>query len=740
MKKNLLLIALCLALSSISAQTKPVRIIIPQKPTESEHYAAKQLQTLLQKGGLETHIHTRNDDTPQSGSIYVGTCPFVNTDGYRNNAYAMLGDGNFFVLSGKGEKGTLYAVYDFLERYCGYRLFTPEALETKELHSFSIPADTALNIAPAFDYREVLYFYPNNSQLYTDWHRLNNRADLNRDWGMFVHTFKNLIPHERYFDSHPEWFSMRNGQRVRDGQLCLANPYVLDTLCRNLQKMVDQNPQAKIWSVSNNDNYNVCQCSECLKLDSLYGGPTGTLLHFVNQVARRFPDKTISTLAYQFTRQAPQGLKVHPDSNVNIMFCSIECGRELPLETNPAESAFCNDMRNWQKISDNIFMWDYIVQFRNFWNPFPNLHVLQPNLRFFRDHGVKMMFEQATGEKNITSWMDIRCYLTAKLMWNPDLNADSILNDFCNGYYGNAGQYVKSIIDTMTSIVATSGQRLNIYGFAIDACESYLAPKYMNQYRKMMALAYAAATDSIIHQRLRFFELSLDFATVELAAGGAFYEDLFPEGDKLDKVRQMYSMLNRMVDDLNRFGVNQMMEMGISPDQYRELIARYIEKTFSYSNSYFRPVELRKQPTEPYTNEGGQDLTDGAGGILDYRYYWLGFYGDTLDAVISLGATDTVKHISMDFYFYPLSWIFLPQQIDYYISNDKKNWRLVGHHTPENPEILATPMIKTFNTDLDKPTKASYLRVVAIPLPQIPLWHRATGQPAWIFTDEIIVN
>jgi hypothetical protein len=41
---------------------------------------------------------------------------------------------------------------------------------------------------------------------------------------------------------------------------------------------------------------------------------------------------------------------------------------------------------------------------------------------------------------------------------------------------------------------------------------------------------------------------------------------------------------------------------------------------------------------------------------------------------------------------------------------------------------------------LDKPTKASYLRVVAIPLPQIPLWHRATGQPAWIFTDEIIVN
>ncbi len=726
--------------ANLYSQTTPKRIVVGTDRYATDIYAATQLQSMLKKGGLNVYIVSRHDETPTRGSIYIGESHSASNEKMHNDGYFMLGDGNFFAIGGNGEKGTLYAVYDFLERYCGYRLYSPDALVTTDLTNFSIPSDTVLSEEPAFDYREVLYYYPNNSRLYANWHRLHTREDLNRDWGMFVHTFKNLIPHERYFDSHPEWFSMRNGQRVRDGQLCLANHYVLDTLCRNLQKMVDQNPQAKIWSVSNNDNYNVCQCSECLKLDSLYGGPTGTLLHFVNQVARRFPDKTISTLAYQFTRQAPQGLKVHPDSNVNIMFCSIECGRELPLETNPAESAFCNDMRNWQKISDNIFMWDYIVQFRNFWDPFPNLHVLQPNLRFFRDHGVKMMFEQATGEKNITSWMDIRCYLTAKLMWNPDLDADSILNDFCNGYYGNAGQYVKSIIDTMTSIVATSGQRLNIYGFAIDACEGYLAPKYMDQYRKMMALAYAAVTDSIIHQRLRFFELSLDFATVELAAGGAFYEELFPEGDKLDKVRQMYSMLNRMVDDLNRFGVSQMMEMGISPDQYRELIARYIEKTFSYSNSYFRPVELRKPPTEPYTNEGGQDLTDGAGGILDYRDYWLGFYGDTLDAIISLGATDTVKHISMDFYFYPLSWIFLPQQIDYYISNDKKNWRLVGHHTPENPEILATPMIKTFNTDLDKPTKASYLRVVAIPLPQIPSWHRATGQPAWIFTDEIIVK
>lgn len=698
-------------------------------------YAATQLQQLLKEGGLDLPVVTSGRRRYKHGVIYVGHSEISPADSYR-----MIGDGDRMMLVGSGKKGALYAVYDFLEHFCGYRLYAPDALVVADVSELTIPVANIVE-RPAFDYREVAYYFPNHSRLYADWHRLHTAEDRSGRWGMFVHTFNKLLPADVYFDEHPEWFSLRDGQRVRDGQLCLSNPQVLDALCGALADAIaNDEGDHRGWSVSPNDNYNVCQCGECRRLDSLYGGPTGTLLTFVNQVARRFPEYTISTLAYQYTRSAPKGGLVRPDSNVVIMLCPIEAGREEAISTSLKEAAFRKDLEDWQQLTGNIFIWDYVVQFRNFWNPFPNLHVLQPNLRYFRSHGVCQMFEQGTGSDNVTSWMEPRTYLIAKLLWNPNLDADSLLNDFCNGYYGAAGNYVKNIIDTMTAALVASGERLNIYGYAIDGCEGYLAPERINQYREMMRRAYAAATDSIVHQRLRFFELSLDFATVELAAGGAFYEELFPEGEKPDKVRQMYSMLNRMVDDLNRFGVSQMMEMGISPDQYRELIARYIEKTFSYSNSYFRPVELRKAPTEPYTCEGAQSLTDGASGILDYRNYWLGFYGDTLDAVISLGATDTVGHISMDFYFYPLSWIFLPQQIDYYISNDKENWRLVGRHTPENPEILATPMIKTFSTDLDQPTQAYYLRVVATPLPEIPQWHRAAGKPAWIFTDEILVE
>lgn len=743
-RPSITILVLCLLLGcSVQAQTLK-RIAVQQDPTRQEMYAAKQLQYFLAQGGLRVPIHVVTTEAPQRGTVYVGNPrQKLLVEPTAKDSYVISGKGGCLFLYGEGEKGTLYAVYDFLERFGGCRYYAAHEVDIPDLTGLRMP-DTMIVEKPAFEYREMLYYMPNHDSVYADWHHLHTRKDLHRDWGMFVHTFKDLIPASRYFESHPEWFSLCDGRRVRDGQLCLSNSEVMEELCRRLADTISKRPDAQIWSVSNNDNYNVCQCPDCRRLDSLYGGPTGTLLHFINQVAQRFPDKTISTLAYQYTRQAPRGLRVKPDTNVNVMFCSIECGRELPIADNPKEASFRKDMEDWQQLTDNIFMWDYVVQFRNFWNPFPNLHVLQPNLQYFRNHGVRMMFEQATGENNITSWMELRGYLIAKLLWNPDLNVDSLVTDFCNGYYGLAGSYVKTIIDTMTAALIASGKMLNIYGYSVDGSEGYLASMRMKQYQNFMHQAWQQPLDSIHRDRLRRFELALDYATVELAAAGML-EAFFPDGERGDGVDSLLNMTDRLVRDLNRFGVKQMMEMGISPDEYGDLIYRCMEKTYSTNKAFFRAVELRMPATPPYNHDyqfgGGQALTDGVGGIMDYRGAWLGFWGDTLDAVITLGAESVeVNEVIMDFFFYPLSWIFLPQSIEYMVSDDKEHWQVIGHHQPINPEILATPTIKTFTSTLEEPVKVRYLRVVATPIQAIPSWHRATGQKAWIFTDEIIVR
>ncbi len=108
-----------------------------------------------------------------------------------------------------------------------------------------------------------------------------------------------------------------------------------------------------------------------------------------------FPDKIISTLAYQYTRSAPK--KVKPLPNVNIMLCSIECNRSMPIAKDPSSASFVKDIKDWTKLTGNILIWDYVVQFRNYISPFPNLRVLQPNLAFFADNGCRLMFQQGSG-------------------------------------------------------------------------------------------------------------------------------------------------------------------------------------------------------------------------------------------------------------------------------------------------------------------------------------------------------
>ena len=286
-------------------------IVIPNRATDLEILSANELHKYIKRcSGAELPIITEKQYSEKQAAIFVGKTDFAQTQSaaisqLKNDGFFIYSDSNNLIIYGKEKKGTLYGVYDFLETFLGFRLYTPDNLYVTDKAFFHLP-DTLIIRNPSFRYREVLYYYPNQSQLYADWHKLHNRNDLAQDWGMFVHTFRHLIPVEKYFEEHPEWFSEINGRRIKDGQLCLSNPEVLEELCRNLAMEMEKKPEATYWSVSNNDNMNNCQCAQCHRLDSLYGAPSGTLLYFINQVAARFPDKQISTLAYQYTRKAPE--------------------------------------------------------------------------------------------------------------------------------------------------------------------------------------------------------------------------------------------------------------------------------------------------------------------------------------------------------------------------------------------------------------------------------------------------
>ena len=269
---------------------------------------------------------------------------------------------------------------------------------------------------------------------------------------------------------------MIDGERIREGtQLCLTNPEVVEITKKKLRQNIIDHPECKIFSLTQMDWYNPCQCPECAKVDAEEGSHAGTMIRFVNEcaayVAKEFPDVLIDTFAYQYTRQYPKITRPLP--NVCVRICTIECCFSHPLaecdeiahfkDRTAAGATFQNDMRGWAKICNRMFVWDYTTNFWHYLNPMPNFHVLQANMKFFLENGVTGLFEQGNGQAISGEFGELRAYLISKLMWNPDMDVSEAMNEFLNGYYGKAAAPLRTYIDLMQKEVTEKNVHYGIY-------------------------------------------------------------------------------------------------------------------------------------------------------------------------------------------------------------------------------------------------------------------------------------
>ena len=393
--------------------------------SEPERYAAAELQQYLEKSGVGV-----------SGGlvITVSVDPSLARDAVR----IRLTDGGLALEGGNG-RGAIYAVYTFLERYAGMRFFMP-GLEI--LGEGDIVVDEDYAFTPVFEMRQSDWRCGNASM---EW-RLKNKINRPESpaaygggitYGGFVHTLGSL--------TDTPW----------EKQPCLSDPENLKKAIAGVRAILQKDPTLSIVSVSQNDNQNYCQCEKCAAVDAEEGSHAGTLLRFVNavaaEIAQDYPDVVIDTLAYQYTRRAPALTKPLP--NVCIRLCSIECCFSHPLDdaSCPENVAFCRDIVAWSRICDRIYVWDYVTDFCFYVPTFPNFGVLRENMRFFADHGVKGMYPEGNyNSPQSGEFGELRCYLLAKLLWDPRMDATEYyrhMDEFLAAYYGGGWRYIRAYID-----------------------------------------------------------------------------------------------------------------------------------------------------------------------------------------------------------------------------------------------------------------------------------------------------
>jgi hypothetical protein len=450
-------------------------IVVAADATEPEQHAAAELADFLQQitGAQFEILHP-----PVAGKsrLLVGpkaaklAAADFSTDGLGADGIIIRTAGNDLILAGGHPRGTLYAVYTFLEEYLGCRWWSSKVSSIPKKSTLKV-GNLNVRYVPPLEYRESFWFDAFDG----DWavrnkcngnsERLDAKRGGKHSYQGFVHTFFPLIHPQTYFKDHPEWFSEIDGKRKHERtQLCLTNEEMRKELVKNLKVRLRSNPAATIASVSQNDWHGYCQCSKCAAIDKEEGSPAGSLLRFVNAVAadieEEFPQVAISTLAYQYTRKPPKHVK--PRRNVIVRLCSIECSFSKPL-SDERNKKFRDDIIGWSKVCNRLYIWDYTTDFRHYVMPHPNLRVLGPNVKFFVDHNVKGVFEQGAYQSYGSEMAELRAWVLAKLLWNPTRDGEKLIDEFISGYYGQAGPHIKAYLKVTHDAVEASGEWLGCF-------------------------------------------------------------------------------------------------------------------------------------------------------------------------------------------------------------------------------------------------------------------------------------
>lgn len=468
-------------------------------------------------------------DNGQSG-IYISL-----DKTYADDEFSLETQGDKLFIKG-GKRGVIYGGYELLEDL-GCRFFTPECEKIPSIINLEL-SDVSKREKPVFEYRETDYH--NTTKLtykYATMCRVNGSSNKipecfggHVSYALFAHSFGILVPPEEHFAEHPEYYALIDGKRDAgshvEWQLCLSNPDIVNIAADNIRKILKENPDKKIVSISQNDNVKHCQCEECQKIDKEEGSPVGAIIRFVNKIAEvlepEFPDVMFDLLAYSYSRPASHLTKVR--HNVCVRLCASrtcyahsfeECTDRSHATPRPDGTAtiFIEDLKEWCKICERLYVWDYTSNFPLYLMPFPNWRVLQPNLLTLTKHNVKGVFEEANrAEKGGTDFNELRNYLLCKLMWNPYCDVDAHRKEFMEYFYGAAAPYLDEYLNMLCDFVEKENYHLYIQE---TQRPDYLSDELLLKYNELFDKAEAAvAGDGILLARVQKARLSIRFADV----------------------------------------------------------------------------------------------------------------------------------------------------------------------------------------------------------------------------------
>lgn len=546
-------------------------IVVPDQAGATVQFAAAELAGYLEQITGAALPVVAEAQAPAGVAVHVGL-----TQAGRELAptepegIAIRADEGHVVICGGSDRATVYAVYRFLEAL-GCRWLALDQEFVPHAATLDVPA-MDLATAPAFSMRtfvardepkRVWGMKMGMNGLYT-------AEDLDRHGGSYYlpaaaptcHAYYQIIPSELYFEAHPEWFPLLQGERrpgaLHGSQLCVTADGLADEFARRVIEIFDADPNLQLMSISPNDGMGWCECDACRALDEELCGSRTTaqglagerpfvgdrVFWFANQVAERVarvhPDKLLLVLAYINYAEPPD--TIVPADNVVPWLCHYapaDYSRPINDPTSEPNAQFNELLVHWAEQAPHLLFYAYVSKSMWWRLPRPVTHTFAADIKYLHTLGIRRYYCQST----LYDWPEAGplYYVIARLLWDPTADPDAIAADWVAHMFGPAAAEMTEFYAAVEHSIRESGRSFS------DDPPRHVPGLYSHEdlaraRAHLDAALRAAADDPVVLGRLQRVEETFRYGEHMIAALEAAHEfQQTPTRESLETMRAQSS-------------------------------------------------------------------------------------------------------------------------------------------------------------------------------------------------------
>lgn len=521
-------------------------------------------------------------------------------------------DKNIYI-QGKNAQNLVYGINIFFKKYTNLNFKGKITKETQPLtiNELKVPITFSHCSSPDFKYREP-YFSSNFNPNFRAWNKTNH---LELEWGIWGHNISKILKEYNLPDSA----YAQVGSRRNKNQYCFSNKTLFGLINQKVGAIYASDNALNKYMILPNDNTLVCTCADCRAVGNTTKDAAPAVFNFLNSLAKNHKQLSFFTTAYITVKEIP---RFKAADNVGIFYSTIAIQKGVPLEDSRYFKEFEYDIKRWRKYLDNVYIWDYAVNFDNYFDIYPSLKVTQKNLKLYKKMGITGVFLHGS-EYQYSTFQELKATIFAKLLWDTDINVDDEIKTYFHE------KFPKKLADALTKYYSLidnnffiNKEELGIYSGIDESVKKYLDPKaFFSFYNKFESLTKKNKYDKDFLK----IATALTFLKLEIMRDYGLGEYGFATINKDEKII-VKNEASVLLDRLSTFSKSANLE---SYNEVKYQIDGYLKSwkqaIYKYDNKkhYFhkKPFKILSKLDESYRDSSV--LNDAAFGLNGYNTNWL---------------------------------------------------------------------------------------------------------------------